>query len=176
MKRPWYFGTQSSRDTFGHQGWTGTLTLIDPDENLVMVYLTNKLNSPVTDPVANRNKFDGNWYTSSTLGFASQLLYMGLEDRYADCADAMTTLLADMIRDKIRLVDKQAGKQEEPLTARHPVVQSLYALVEVLFDRAEASDMGWELAEQALSSLDAQRDADEIAALQARLPAENKAA
>lgn len=176
MKRPWYFGTQSSRDTIGHQGWTGTLTLIDPDENLVMVYLTNKINSPVTDPEADRNKFDGNWYTSSTLGFASQLLYMGLEDRYADSQDALTALLADMVNDKIRLVNKQVEKQEAPLTDEHPVVHSLYALVEVLFDRVEATQSGWELAENALSSLDAERDATEIAALEARLPAEDKAA
>lgn len=44
-----YFGTQSSRGTVGHQGWTGTLTMIDPSRNLVVAYLTNKINSPVTD-------------------------------------------------------------------------------------------------------------------------------
>ncbi len=29
-QRCWYFGTQSSPNTIGHQGWTGTLTMIDP--------------------------------------------------------------------------------------------------------------------------------------------------
>ena len=28
-KRVWYFGTQSPESTIGHQGWTGTLTMID---------------------------------------------------------------------------------------------------------------------------------------------------
>ena len=52
--------------------------MIDPVENLVVVYLTNKINSPVTDKAANPNNFNGNWYTASTLGFVAQLLYQGL--------------------------------------------------------------------------------------------------
>ena len=42
-QRCWYFGTQAPSNTIGHQGWTGTLTMIDPVENLVVVYLTNKI-------------------------------------------------------------------------------------------------------------------------------------
>ena len=34
--------------------------MIDPSRNLVIVYLTNKINSPVTDPDTNLNRFDGN--------------------------------------------------------------------------------------------------------------------
>lgn len=104
--RCWYFGTQSSSGTIGHQGWTGTLTLIDPVENLVVVYLTNKINSPVTNKAANPNKFNGNWYTSSTLGFVAQILYQGLSNRAGNPNAALSALLADMAAGKFQLVAK----------------------------------------------------------------------
>jgi CubicO group peptidase (beta-lactamase class C family) len=47
LQRPWYFGTQAAPDTVGHQGWTGTMAMIDPSRELVVVYLTNKINSRV---------------------------------------------------------------------------------------------------------------------------------
>ncbi len=71
----WYFGTQAPSEYHWPSGLTGTLTMIDPVENLVVVYLTDKINSPVTDKAANPNNFNGNWYTASTLGFVAQLLY-----------------------------------------------------------------------------------------------------
>lgn len=166
-KRAWYFGTQSSNDTIGHQGWTGTLTLIDPDENLVVVYLTNKINSPVTDPEANPNKFDGNWYTSATLGFVGQMLYQGVEDRAGDAEAAMSALLADMVNSKFKLIAEAEGT----LSAEHPLVRAGYALMEVLFDRAEksGSDADWQYAKDALSLLDSTRDEQELTQLQEAL-------
>ena len=50
--------------------WKGypdnTLAMVDASRDLVIVYLTNKINSPVTDG-SNPNKFDGNAYTASSL-------------------------------------------------------------------------------------------------------------
>ena len=40
-QRCWYFGTQAPSNTIGHQGWTGTLTMIDPVEDLVAVSYTH---------------------------------------------------------------------------------------------------------------------------------------
>lgn len=172
MKRPWYFGTQSSVDTIGHQGWTGTLTLIDPDEDLVVVYLTNKINSPVTDPAANPNKFNGNWYTSSTLGFVGQMLYQGIEERTAVSGAALSALISDMANSKFKLVAK-----ETDLTADHPIVRSAYALTDVLFDRAQESGSAedWQYAENALAQLDETRDAEQIARLSEILAKSGKA-
>ncbi len=173
MKRAWYFGTQSSNNTIGHQGWTGTLTMIDPEENLVVVYLTNKINSPVTNPDANPNKFNGNWYTSSTLGFVGQMLYQGMEDRAVKSDAAMSALLSDMVNAKFKLI---AGAKET-LTADHPLVRAGYALTEVLFDRAEKSDndADWQYAKDALNLLDSARDAQELAKLQEVLQKAGKA-
>ena len=61
----------------GSPGLDRYLDWVDPAENLVIVYLTTKINSPlptrdVPQPV------DGNWYTASTLGFVANILYQGL--------------------------------------------------------------------------------------------------
>ena len=82
-QRIWYFGSQAGSDTIGHQGWTGTLVMIDPQRNLVMAYLTNKINTRVTDVKKNANDFDGGWYTASTLGFVPQIFSMDEKTRRA---------------------------------------------------------------------------------------------
>ena len=157
--RCWYFGTQSSSGTIGHQGWTGTLTLIDPVENLVVVYLTNKINSPVTNKAANPNKFNGNWYTSSTLGFVAQILYQGLSNRAGNPNAALSALLADMAAGKFQLVAKAGATSPE-----HPIVRAGYALVETLFDHAKATHSAADRAnaKAALALLDPNRDAAEL--------------
>lgn len=162
--RCWYFGTQSSSATIGHTGWTGTLTMIDPVENLVLVYLTNKINSPVTDPAASTSKFNGNWYTSSTHGFVAQLLYQGLENRApADANAVMSAILSDMVEGKFSLVDKQ--KTDD---ANHPIVRAGYAVLEAMVARAKTthSRQDWANVKEALELLDPSRDAEELAKLQ----------
>ena len=164
--RCWYFGTQSSSGTIGHQGWTGTLTLIDPVENLVVVYLTNKINSPVTNKAANPNKFNGNWYTSSTLGFVAQILYQGLSNRAGNPNAALSALLADMVAGKFQLVAKAGATSPD-----HPIVRAGYALVETLFDHAKATHSAADRAnaKAALALLDPNRDAAELDKLNRQL-------
>ena len=113
-QRVWYFGTQSSSFTFGHQGWTGTLVMIDPSKNLVIAYLTNKISSPVVKPYTGKKIFAGNWYTASTLGFVPQILSIGM-DSDNDVSGQLKSLLHDMVRDSERLIPKGAGKN-------HPAV------------------------------------------------------
>lgn len=164
--RCWYFGTQSSSGTIGHQGWTGTLTLIDPVENLVVVYLTNKINSPVTNKAANPNKFNGNWYTSSTLGFVAQILYQGLSNRAGNPNAALSALLADMAAGKFQLVAKAGATSPD-----HPIVRAGYALVETLFAHAKATHSAADRAnaKAALALLDPNRDAAELDKLNRQL-------
>ena len=40
------FGPYASNQAFGHNGWTGTLTIIDPAHDLAIALLTNCINSP----------------------------------------------------------------------------------------------------------------------------------
>jgi N-acetylmuramoyl-L-alanine amidase len=43
----WHFGPYASSSAFGHKGWTGTATVIDPEHDLAIILLTNKKHSPV---------------------------------------------------------------------------------------------------------------------------------
>ena len=80
MQRTKYFGSRAGEDTFGHQGWTGTLIMIDPEKKIVIAYLTNKINSPVADRDKNPNVFTGSSYTAATMGFVPEILYTGLDE------------------------------------------------------------------------------------------------
>lgn len=165
-QRCWYFGTQAPSNTIGHQGWTGTLTMIDPVEDLVVVYLTNKINSPVTDKAANPNKFNGNWYTASTLGFVAQLLYQGLQNHGTDPNNAYSALLEDMAESKFALVAEGGS-----VPATHPLVRSGYAVLEAMAAHANAthSYMDRSYFNDALTLLDDTRDAEELAKLKKML-------
>lgn len=165
-QRCWYFGTQAPSNTIGHQGWTGTLTMIDPVEDLVVVYLTNKINSPVTDKAANPNKFNGNWYTASTLGFVAQLLYQGLQNHGTDPNNAYSALLEDMAESKFALVAEGGN-----VPATHPLVRAGYAVLEAMAAHANAthSYLDRNYFNDALTLLDDTRDAEELAKLKKML-------
>ncbi len=117
-QRVWYFGTESASDTIGHQGWTGTLVMIDPDHDLVIAYLTNKINSPVTDNLANANRFDGSWYTASTLGFVPEILSIGM-DSDEDITDQLRDLTADMAVEAKNLIPEGIPEDSD-----HPSVRN----------------------------------------------------
>lgn len=127
MERTKYFGSKAGPGTFGHQGWTGTLVMIDPKEKLVIAILTNKINSPVTNKKSNANKFDGNWYTTANLGFVAELLYIGLdEDR-----DVKEELIqcCEAIRDSAKEPIKKKMSEDHParknLAAKEAVLEHL---------------------------------------------------
>ncbi|WP_029233159.1 penicillin binding protein PBP4B [Butyrivibrio sp. VCB2006] len=126
MQRTNYFGSYASSNTFGHQGWTGTLLMIDPEKDLVIAYLTNKINSPVTDKDANPNKFNGNWYTSATLGFVPELIYMGM-DSDEDIEDELLEYIDGLVE-----TSKEAITDDMP--EDHPARKN-----------AEAKEFLWEL-------------------------------
>ncbi len=46
-EREWHFGPYASQSAFGHTGWTGTATVIDPEHDLAVIILTNLRHSPV---------------------------------------------------------------------------------------------------------------------------------
>ncbi len=131
-KRVWYFGTQSASATVGHQGWTGTLVMIDPSRNLVIVYLTNKINSPVTDPDTNLNRFDGSHFTASTLGFVPQILSVGM-DTETDISGQLLDLVADMAAESLKLIPEGAD-------GNHPFARNAKSRIDVLRKWASAAE------------------------------------
>ena len=114
-KRPWHFGTQAPSIAIGHQGWTGTLLMIDPSRQLVIAYLTNKINSPV-EKQGGPIRFSGSDYTASTLGFVPQILSIGL-DIEKDVTRQLASLLADMVSESKKLIPENAERN-------HPTVRS----------------------------------------------------
>ncbi len=160
-QRPWYFGQQAPSTTIGHQGWTGTLSSIDTENNLTTVYLTNKINSPVTDNVSNANKFDGNWYTSSSLGFVPTIIYMGIEEFNAadDIQPALDALLIDMAVIKMNRV---VGNGTTDLG--HPNLLSAYAIMEAAAEMVaeRPTDENLESMAIALESMQRKYSTDEM--------------
>ncbi len=131
-QRVWYFGTQADSNTIGHQGWTGTLAMIDPDRQLIVVYLTNKINTPITDNKTDANQFDGNWYTASTLGFVPQILSIGM-DADTDLSEQLLDLTADMAVSSMKLIDPQADPEGD-----HPSALNAQSKLQVFEERADA--------------------------------------
>jgi N-acetylmuramoyl-L-alanine amidase len=43
----WHFGPYASAQAYGHTGWTGTVTVIDPKYDLAIVLLTNARHSKI---------------------------------------------------------------------------------------------------------------------------------
>lgn len=72
----WYFNWGPSRSTYGHQGWTGTLTIIDPVYNMTITMLTNLRHSSI---INNNLDFDGyKNYSIGDFGPITGLIYNAL--------------------------------------------------------------------------------------------------
>lgn len=129
-----------------------------------MAYLTHKINTCVTDPARDMNRFDGGWYTAASLGFVTQMIQMELP---SVGENGFLATIQDMVSDKLRLVEQSGAKD-----SRHPAVRSLYALMEVFAGacrRAGSPQAGTMLAE-GLAWLPDERDAPKKTSLCAFLP------
>ncbi|MGL5243976.1 MAG: penicillin binding protein PBP4B, partial [Sarcina sp.] len=74
--RAWMFSPYTY-NTIGHTGWTGTLTSIDFENNMIVVLLTNKRNSPCV-----KDKFESDKYETGNYGSVVTLVYEAfLENR-----------------------------------------------------------------------------------------------
>lgn len=118
-KRDNYFGSVTDSKAFGHQGFTGTFTMIDPEHNMVVVILTNKLHSKVVDGTSS-----GNMYTTSTLGFVGQILEIGLSGGNVD-KGIWASLAGDMAADTMRKIESEGITDHD-----HPRWKAYEALLE----------------------------------------------
>ncbi|WP_269449405.1 penicillin binding protein PBP4B [Bacillus sp. SJS] len=71
----WMFGPYASDTAFGHTGWTGTVTILDPKYNLGIVLLTNKKHSPLADPASDSNTFQGDQFQTGKYGSVVTAVY-----------------------------------------------------------------------------------------------------
>ncbi|MBR3356729.1 MAG: serine hydrolase [Solobacterium sp.] len=123
-ERPWHFSASAHPSVIGHQGWTGTLIMIDSVRDTVIAYLTNAKNTPVTDPHADPNLFDGDWYSASGLGLIPELLF------FDGGHDALMSLLADMTAESIKRIPSG-------VSSSHPAVRNAESKLAVLTRYAE---------------------------------------
>ncbi len=110
QQTPRHFGTVSSSAAFGHQGFTGTLAFVDPSQNLVIVYLTNKINTPMVIGQELMNQFTGNFYQSSVTGFVPQIILMGLNGSPKKAQ--WKSFVHDMAEDARRKAEREAGNDK----------------------------------------------------------------
>ncbi|MBB5211707.1 penicillin binding protein PBP4B [Microbulbifer hydrolyticus] len=77
----WMFGEHASNRAYGHTGWTGTLTVIDPEYDLGIVLLTNKKHSPVIKTGKNTGRFIGDFFAVGRYGEVVSAVYAAMEQK-----------------------------------------------------------------------------------------------
>ncbi len=70
----WHFGPYASLQAYGHTGWTGTVTVIDPKYELAIILLTNVRHSKVVKQGRNY-VFSGKQYETGRYGSVISLIY-----------------------------------------------------------------------------------------------------
>lgn len=124
IQTPRHFGSISSSSVFGHQGFTGTLSFIDPEKELVIIYLTNKINSPMIKGREMANQFEGGCFMSGVPGFVPQIIELGLEENVS--AGQWKSLLYDMADDA-----RKRAEEESPSDKKSACWRAFYSLEQV---------------------------------------------
>jgi N-acetylmuramoyl-L-alanine amidase len=75
--RRWHFGPYASAQAYGHTGWTGTVTVIDPAYDLAIILLTNARHTPIKG-TQKRYEFTGKHYETAQYGSVVSLIYEAL--------------------------------------------------------------------------------------------------
>ena len=78
-QRAWQFGPYASPYAIGHTGWTGTVTVIDPLHDLVIVLLTNKKHTPIVEKNGSL-RFLGDGFETGKYGSIISLVYEAFLD------------------------------------------------------------------------------------------------
>ena len=91
----WAFSPLADSATVGHSGWTGTLTLIDFKENLIVILLTSAKHTPVLHGKKRRGKFEGDYYLAKGYGAFTAFIYAAVQNYDNDVLDNMLIELAE---------------------------------------------------------------------------------
>lgn len=134
----WAFSPLVSRSTVGHTGWTGTLTVIDMENDFSLILLTNAKNSPVIDKEANPNDFVGNHFLTSGYGLIASLATEAIYTEGVDptlIQQANDGKVIDMFIQKYQLIQSDEAYQTDYDKA------ALDALNDVLNERSGGSKL-----------------------------------
>ncbi len=108
----WAFSGLASEHTFGHTGWTGTVTLIDPEENLIIILLTNAKNTPPAKRSC-RGRFQGDYYLLKEYGAITTFVYEACKNADSDKLNSMLIELAEkkyQILKEVRVFNNKGTK------------------------------------------------------------------
>lgn len=82
---PW-FGLHASEEAYGHTGWTGNCSVIDPKYALAIILLTNKRHTPCINGVFDGEKYEtGKYGKIMTLVYESMLLHHDSSTTAQEC-------------------------------------------------------------------------------------------
>ncbi|MGP1437718.1 MAG: penicillin binding protein PBP4B [Treponema sp.] len=85
----WAFSRLADKDAIGHTGWTGSLTLIDRKENLIIVLLTNAKNTPLVKGKEAKGRFEGDFYLLKNYCVVPSFIYATLNNYSTEHIDNM---------------------------------------------------------------------------------------
>ena len=85
----WAFSRLADKDAIGHTGWTGSLTLIDKKENLIIVLLTNAKNTSIVKGKEAKGRFEGDFYLLKNYCVVPNFIYASLYNYSSDHIDNM---------------------------------------------------------------------------------------
>lgn len=128
----WAFSPIADSSTIGHTGWVGTLTVIDPVNNISIVLLTNTKNSPVLNKDENPNDFVGNHFLTGGYGLISTLSFDSIDNSNKNANDSK---LVDIIVSKYDLIQAKEAYQTDSDKA------ALHALADVVNERKDGSSV-----------------------------------
>lgn len=106
---------------------------------MVVVFLTNSVNTPISDTSSldTANDFMGMYYTTSTLGFVPQILYTGIDNNSKDLKESLNLLIKDMANEKQKYIDNKEEKNGKKYDENHAIIKSKKALDEVVSKRTK---------------------------------------
>ena len=100
--------------------------MIDPENNLVVVLLTNKIHSRLLPGDETLSAYGGNYYTTASLGFVPEILAIGMDDPDAD-PSIYRSFVADLVSDAA-----QDLETDQVSDSNDPRAKKLAALEDVL--------------------------------------------
>ena len=125
----WAFSPLASAGTFGHTGWTGTLTIIDPVEHLIIILLTNAKNTVRAHNTRN-SRFEGDYYLAKQYGAITALIYEAFRQPTQAQLESMLIELAEK---------KYEMLQQISVFNNQGYINDLAAIMKIVKQRAQKS-------------------------------------
>ena len=125
----WAFSPLASAGTFGHTGWTGTLTIIDPVEHLIIILLTNAKNTVPAHNTRN-SRFEGDYYLAKRYGAITALIYEAFRQPTQVQLESMLIELAEK---------KYEMLQQISAFSNQGYINDLAAIMKIIKQRARKS-------------------------------------